>query len=165
MKNNEKSSKTYSKTVLLSQNINQINDMNQRMPSALQPFHNATRNSIHDNKVQPQIQTVNKDSSLSSSTTDKEWISVIKHKRVNSSRVGTGKQQNTSSGIQGALKKSGYILGELENIYDDLAPVSQRTQFDVKKLQTQLSVFHRKKNMIMFLMKTFGQRVLYLVFW
>ncbi|KAK9882352.1 hypothetical protein WA026_020876 [Henosepilachna vigintioctopunctata] len=63
--------------------------MNQGMPSALQPLHNATRNSIHDNKVQPQIQIVNKDLTLSSSTTDKEWIPVIKHKRVNSSKVGT----------------------------------------------------------------------------
>ncbi|KAK9879378.1 hypothetical protein WA026_006450 [Henosepilachna vigintioctopunctata] len=83
------------------------------MPSTLQPLHNATRNSIHDNKVQPQMQIVNKDSTLSSSTADKEWIPVIKHKRVNSSKVGTGKQQNTSTVIQGALKKSGYILGEL----------------------------------------------------
>ncbi|KAK9889527.1 hypothetical protein WA026_006881, partial [Henosepilachna vigintioctopunctata] len=61
--------------------------MNQRMPSpALQPFHNATRNSTHDIKVQPQIQIENKDSTSSSSTTDKEWIPVIKHKRVNSSK-------------------------------------------------------------------------------
>ncbi|KAK9880512.1 hypothetical protein WA026_011751 [Henosepilachna vigintioctopunctata] len=113
VENNEKSSKTYANTVLLNQKTNQINDMNQGMPSAFQSLHNATRTSIHDNKVQPQIQIVNKDSKSSSSTTDKEWIPVIKHKRVNSSKVGTGKQRNTSSGIQGALKKSGYILEEL----------------------------------------------------
>ncbi|KAK9889381.1 hypothetical protein WA026_004656, partial [Henosepilachna vigintioctopunctata] len=99
VENNEKSCETYAKAVLLNQKINQVNDMNQGMPSAIQPLHNATRNSIHDNKVQPKIQIVKKDST-SSSTTDKEWIPVIKHKRVNSSKVGTGKQPNTSSGIQ-----------------------------------------------------------------
>ncbi|KAK9886342.1 hypothetical protein WA026_015857 [Henosepilachna vigintioctopunctata] len=44
--------------------------MNQGMPSALQPLHNATRNSTHGNKVQLQIQIENKVSSLS--TTDNE---------------------------------------------------------------------------------------------
>ncbi|KAK9892458.1 hypothetical protein WA026_019910 [Henosepilachna vigintioctopunctata] len=52
VENNEKSSKTYANAVLLNQKINQINDMSQGMPSALQPLHNATRTSIHDNKVQ-----------------------------------------------------------------------------------------------------------------
>ncbi|KAK9881847.1 hypothetical protein WA026_018034 [Henosepilachna vigintioctopunctata] len=72
VENNEKSSKTYAEAVLLIKKINQINNMNQGMPSALQPLHNATRNSIHENKVQHQIQIENKDSTLLSNTTDKE---------------------------------------------------------------------------------------------
>ncbi|KAK9882197.1 hypothetical protein WA026_019709 [Henosepilachna vigintioctopunctata] len=117
----------------------------------------------------PHNEIVNEDSTFSSSTSDKEWIPAIKHKRVNSSKVETGKEQYTSSMY--AEKKWIYIekiagsnVTE-EDISDYLAPVFQGPQFDLKKLQPQgqnsAFIVGTSSSEEVYEMKSFGQTGLY----